>query len=781
MSAYPEVVSPGVRSIRLSVRVRATAGLQRVQATIARSDGMRDTVTLTRMAGTETDGTWQGSFPIAGNPAVALPTCSVVFSALDTSGAVAETLPVSVKAASVVDANLPALTVSATHAGSFIQGQRNAAYLVTLSNAPGAGTTSAPVGVTDLLPVGMTLVAILGDGWTCQYGMCVRSDALPGGSSYPGIAVTVNVANNAPSPLSNIALVSGGSDPAPAECAVAGCPGFVEDVTTVDPNGPLNLSPAAVDFTTQTAPVTVTVANTGASPVHVSSAVVSGTFYGDYSIVHNCGTVQPASSCQVKVTFAAGGVGPRPATLLLVDDAINSPQAVRLNGSGTGTCGSVGKCAYPLLNSRVNANQTRFFVYDDSDSAFNHGFPSGLFGAIPLNQVELDSACVDDPASPTGCSVDPLRIDATRGTVFRFAFPKLGPADFVGVNFRDPADYEAENPTGSGYDLTPATLLQLDARSPGGVTVQFGVGGCVSQPYTLTPQWRTVLIPLSGLLPAAGDEEVACPPNLTDTHIVFTIATSQTLSKNAGTVLVDNVQFLPVPLRQTADPRALSLPLGNLTFGTPLQVGLTPDQANRTLAPIYEAAATTLALLNRGQDDDVRSALRIVDALHYALHHESSGAPLPKAPDGSQALHNAYSDGDIGLQNSQPGAGGSLAGEARLAGISRDKDTCPPGGFCLVLDGVTGGNNAWAMLAFIAAYVHTGNVAYLNDAKTIGNWIAGLLTDQQGFHGYFAGVFDSGPDKVSPFTGVIHGKSTENNGDIFAAFRMLAAIETTLA
>ena len=41
---------------------------------------------------------------------------------------------------------------------------------------------------------------------------CTRSDALAAGTSYPGIALTVNVASTAPSSVTNTASVSGGGE-----------------------------------------------------------------------------------------------------------------------------------------------------------------------------------------------------------------------------------------------------------------------------------------------------------------------------------------------------------------------------------------------------------------------------------------------------------------------------------------------------------------------------------------------------------------------------------------
>ena len=71
--------------------------------------------------------------------------------------------------------------------------------------------------------------------------------------------------------------------------------------------------------------------------------------------------------------------------------------------------------AYALLLDRTNANRRRFAVYTGADSGFNHGFPSGFFGAY--DRIDLDTACVDDPASRAGCAQASTTLDTRRGTV----------------------------------------------------------------------------------------------------------------------------------------------------------------------------------------------------------------------------------------------------------------------------------------------------------------------------------------------------------------------------
>lgn len=111
----------------------------------------------------------------------------------------------------------PSLSIGKTHVGNFVQGQQNASYSITVSNAANAGATVGLVTVTENPPAGLTLVSMSGSGWNCGTNSCTRSDGLGGGLSYSPIAVTVNVAANASSPQVNqVGVSGGGSAPASA-------------------------------------------------------------------------------------------------------------------------------------------------------------------------------------------------------------------------------------------------------------------------------------------------------------------------------------------------------------------------------------------------------------------------------------------------------------------------------------------------------------------------------------------------------------------------------------
>jgi hypothetical protein len=107
----------------------------------------------------------------------------------------------------------PDLTIAKSHTGNFFQGQKGATYTLTISNV-GVGPTAGAVTVTDTLPVGLSATAIGGTGWSCTIATtsCMRSDTLAANASYPIITVTVNVAANTASSVTNNATVSGGGE-----------------------------------------------------------------------------------------------------------------------------------------------------------------------------------------------------------------------------------------------------------------------------------------------------------------------------------------------------------------------------------------------------------------------------------------------------------------------------------------------------------------------------------------------------------------------------------------
>ena len=108
---------------------------------------------------------------------------------------------------------MPDLALTLSHTGTFTQGDVSRTYTINVSNL-GNLPTSAAVSVVDAIPSSLTATDITGSGWTTDLGTltATRSDSLAAGASYPPITVTVNVAANAPTSVTNVATVSGGGD-----------------------------------------------------------------------------------------------------------------------------------------------------------------------------------------------------------------------------------------------------------------------------------------------------------------------------------------------------------------------------------------------------------------------------------------------------------------------------------------------------------------------------------------------------------------------------------------
>ena len=210
----------------------------------------------------------------------------------------------------------PSLTIRKTHAGNFTQGQQNATYTVTVSNASGVGLIVGTVTVTETVPSGLTLVSMSGTGWTCPGTLpnnCTRSDVLNGGGSYPPITVTVNVAANAASPQVNSVAVSGG--------------------------GSANAS--ITDSTNVTIPPVLSIAKT-----------------------HNGGLTQGQKNATYQVTVSnANGAGPASGTVAVTETLPAGLALVSMNGGSRWSCSSntcttndvlSAGASYPAITVTVN-------------------------------------------------------------------------------------------------------------------------------------------------------------------------------------------------------------------------------------------------------------------------------------------------------------------------------------------------------------------------------------------------------------------------------------------
>lgn len=101
----------------------------------------------------------------------------------------------------------------------------------------------------------------------------------------------------------------------------------------------VTLSPTSLTFASTVVGVTsgaktVTVTNSGTATLNISSITTSGDF-AQKIVAQSCGsTLAVGKSCKIEVTFTPTQAGARTGSLVITDNAPDSPQTVPLSGTG---------------------------------------------------------------------------------------------------------------------------------------------------------------------------------------------------------------------------------------------------------------------------------------------------------------------------------------------------------------------------------------------------------------------------------------------------------------
>jgi hypothetical protein len=141
---------------------------------------------------------------------------------------------------------------------------------------------------------------------------------------------------------------------------------FVLINSTVSTPG-TSLSPASLAFPSQTVgsssnPTPVTLTNSGAVTLTVSSVTLSGTNAGEFTETNNCATVQPLTSCTINVTFTPTAAGAASANLIIADNAGSGSQLAALSGTGKAAPDfTIGMASGGSSSSTISAGQTATF------------------------------------------------------------------------------------------------------------------------------------------------------------------------------------------------------------------------------------------------------------------------------------------------------------------------------------------------------------------------------------------------------------------------------------
>jgi 6-phosphogluconolactonase (cycloisomerase 2 family) len=197
-------------------------------------------------------------------------------------------------------------------------GQSGNSKLVTITNTGGQGlslrsVSVAGVNLSDFVATpNCSLPTVLAPNITCTVSIVFSPSAV--GTRQASLAAL----DNAPGSPQSIPLTGVGSSALPA----------------------VTLSPGSLTFATtsqgSTSPAqSVTITNSGAAILHISSILPGGSNPGDFQVSSACSNPVPvAGACNVNVTFSPFGAGQRTANITIMDDAADSPQSVQFTGTG---------------------------------------------------------------------------------------------------------------------------------------------------------------------------------------------------------------------------------------------------------------------------------------------------------------------------------------------------------------------------------------------------------------------------------------------------------------
>jgi len=110
--------------------------------------------------------------------------------------------------------------------------------------------------------------------------------------------------------------------------------------TGISSSSGVTISPVSLNFgsvieNANIAPQTIHLTNSGTSALHISAIALSGSNPGDFSQTSTC-TAAPIAvqgTCVITVTFAPKAQAQRTASVIVTDDAANSPQSIALTGN----------------------------------------------------------------------------------------------------------------------------------------------------------------------------------------------------------------------------------------------------------------------------------------------------------------------------------------------------------------------------------------------------------------------------------------------------------------
>jgi hypothetical protein len=174
------------------------------------------------------------------------------------------------------------------------------------------------------------------------------------------------------------------------------------------------IAPASLSFPNTVQGVTsvaqmVTVTNSGAATLHISSVKLGGPNVGDFTMASSCnGPYAANASCAINVTFSPQADGVRSASIAIADDVPGSPQFVPLTGTGSGS--PVSTPAVTITPSTLSFAGT---LQGATSTAQSIAVTNSGTAALHISSVKIGGANAGDFAMSNGCTAPAYAASAT--------------------------------------------------------------------------------------------------------------------------------------------------------------------------------------------------------------------------------------------------------------------------------------------------------------------------------------------------------------------------------
>jgi Legume lectin domain len=290
-----------------------------------------------------------------------------------------------------INTTSPATTITITNSG-------NATLNITTATL--SGTNAADFAAATNTCNGASLAA----NATCTVGVTFTPSAV-------GLRqATLQVADNAPASPQSLTLNGTG---------------------TSANSSAVTITPASLSFTSTqgvtTAPMNLTVTNSGTAPLHVTGVTFSGPDVAEFVNPASACTaaIAPSASCTIAVRFAP--VSPMSAnnkteTILIADDASNSPQSVTVTGTINASAFTVTNAS--SLTATVTAGQTATYNVQLTPGP-------GFSGTVTM-------ACSGAPAGAACTVANPITLTSGTPTTFAVSVTTTARSFLVPTSNRQP-------------------------------------------------------------------------------------------------------------------------------------------------------------------------------------------------------------------------------------------------------------------------------------------------------------------------------------------------------